>query len=666
MILNDPSQLQDIVKPISQNPSLPEGANFISGNNYLGYTPWGTLDNIPSLKHVTIDAFNRFNDPLLQQYLGSDLFKNSSKSYGITNNIVQGIEDPLTTQAYSKYLAGTPLTQLEQLAITDPGEYSQYIFQRDNPDTNDDSGFLGGFGGLLGTVLSFIPALAPIGYMISAASAASSGNALGVLGSLAGMGGLSGTIGDATQLGSQGLNSSQISDVLNYSGNTGPLNTLASNYGSTVGSLGNSLSDLTGLSGNLSNNMLNSAIAGGAMGATNGNVIGGALAGLAAPAIGAGVSGLGNNINSSMSDQQFNDALGGNYNSIMNMSAEPSGVETFNYNPPEVSQGITIDPEQALVDSFNTPINNSTSGNPYPTGMGPDNYIPELQDLNSNGTGLSGSNPSLNSINPNINSIGNVGSPIGTSLSSAPSATDYGFTGSSLNDSSLSPSLGYNAASSGGNGMGFLDDLFGSTGTDSYINSLGVDTSSDPTAISALSDLLNPSATNYGLSGSIGSNSNLLTDPSLLNASSAPYDWGPQDLTNTLNPDYSPISGSDGQAYLDYLNSGIGNAGLGATATTGSGGTKSLSDIVKALTNGGFSGDTSSLIAQVLATLLETSKANTTNNFGQGAISTVMNKNAGLVPISKGAVFGQPSKFSNITPATNGVYAPLNLGMTRK
>lgn len=127
---------------------------------------------------------------------------------------------------------------------------------RDSYDyESHDKGFLGGFGGLLGSILQFTP-LAPLGTALSVMSSLSSGNPLGAVTSLLGASGALGGLG-------------------NYVSKTTGLPSWAANA-AVQGGLGGIGSALSG--GNFGRGFLGSAL-----GSVAGSTIGSGLGGLGAP-----------------------------------------------------------------------------------------------------------------------------------------------------------------------------------------------------------------------------------------------------------------------------------------------------------------------------------------------------------------------------------------------
>ena len=158
--------------------------------------------------------------------------------------------------------------------------YAQYHYNKDQQSDNTL--------GILGALLSFTP-FAPLGYAMSAVNAAENENWAGV--ALAGLGGFmnvsgaGGMLGDATQLGSQGLGSAQIADIASQTYGLGSTSAgLLGQYGSTIGSVGSGLAGL-GLGETLSNSLANQ----GAQGAIKGTIAGDTFGGIQSGLLGVGV-----------------------------------------------------------------------------------------------------------------------------------------------------------------------------------------------------------------------------------------------------------------------------------------------------------------------------------------------------------------------------------------
>lgn len=188
-----------------------------------------------------------FNDKLLGY---KDTISPASNGHGFVNDVTQQILDTNSktqsnatlSRVYDTDSFKDYATKLDDKNIfINPEGVSKFGFKQPESyqfEQQDDDGFLGGLGGLLGTVLSFTP-LAPLGYGLSTISALESGNPLGAVMSIAGMAGIG--LGDL--FGPSGSIMEGIDDVgqLGYGGSLGGLG------GTELGNALSKVSDFTGI-----------------------------------------------------------------------------------------------------------------------------------------------------------------------------------------------------------------------------------------------------------------------------------------------------------------------------------------------------------------------------------------------------------------------------------
>jgi hypothetical protein len=157
----------------------------------------------------------------------------------------------------------------------------------------------------------------------------------------------------------------------------------------------------------------------------------------------------------------------------------------------------------------------------------------------------------------------------------------------------------------------------------------------------------------------------MLGDPNsaLLN----PDNWGAgyrptSDLSQTLFPDL----GSDA-SQSDILNL-FGFGGEGSASTSSSSNSGILKTVKDALSKAVGGDKNAQLLMSAIIAGIKSKQASSANNAGKNAIMATINRGdsarAGATP--QGTIFGVPKVTAQqVTPATNGIYSPTNLGMSR-
>ena len=214
-----------------------------------------------------------------------------------------------------------------------------------SPEQLDTNGLFGGWfedkilnNKLINGLLSMFPPTAPYMAAINGMQAASHDDLLGTIagayGAYTGFTGNSvgGQIGDATQLGQQGLSSAQISDILGYSNASGAglFNDALGAYGSVVGDAAGGLSGILDGAGMtsagadyLANSVVNGGLGGAITGLGYGDPLQGALLGSVAPVVGTGVNSTLNNLlpggtGNTLGNSAVQGAAGGLTNALTN------------------------------------------------------------------------------------------------------------------------------------------------------------------------------------------------------------------------------------------------------------------------------------------------------------------------------------------------------------
>ena len=214
-----------------------------------------------------------------------------------------------------------------------------------SPEQLDTNGLFGGWfedkilnNKWINGFLSIFPPTAPYMAAINGMQAASHDDLLGTIagayGAYTGFTGNSvgGQIGDATQLGQQGLSSAQISDILGYSNASGAglFNDALGAYGSVVGDAAGGLSGILDGAGMtsagadyLANSVVNGGLGGAITGLGYGDPLQGALLGSVAPVVGTGVNSTLNNLlpggtGNTLGNSAVQGAAGGLTNALAN------------------------------------------------------------------------------------------------------------------------------------------------------------------------------------------------------------------------------------------------------------------------------------------------------------------------------------------------------------